>query len=63
MINRFISRFKALFSDFVRKCIPLHKKDKKRPKKVTKVIELEAFGCIPAPSADCINVKGCQTVR
>jgi hypothetical protein len=63
MIKRCISYFKVLFSNFLNRCVSLHKKTKKRSKKVTKVIEIEAFGCMPASSADCINIKGYQTIH
>ena len=52
-----ISRFKAHFRHFIDKCVSLFRKSNKRPKKVTKVIELEAFGCVPASSADCVNLS------
>lgn len=63
MIKRCIFRFKALFRHFLCKCEGVFNKKKKRSKKVTKVIELEALGYVPAPSADCINIKSCKTIR
>ena len=51
LISRFFAHFRRLYD----KCISFFNKNKKRPKKTTKVIELVASGYLPATSAYCIK--------
>ena len=53
-----------LFKDVSHDNGTLHNKKIKRSKKTPTVIEIEAFGCMPASAVDCISSnKNVHTVR